>query len=156
MSIKHLALAAVLAASTQSPALAADHQILLKNQGPGGALMVFQPAFLAIAPGDTVHFVPTDLGHDVQSIPGMIPAGATPLKGEPSKPYDVKLTTPGLYGVRCRPHYAMGMVAVIVVGGKPANLDQARAVAVPGMAKPRIDALLAQAASVTSARKKHA
>jgi hypothetical protein len=43
----------------------------------------------------------------------------------------------------------MGMVGMIVVGGPPANLVQAKAVNVPGMAKPRMDALLAQAASVT-------
>jgi pseudoazurin len=86
----------------------------------------------------------------------MLPNGATPLKGAASQPYAVTLTAPGLYGVRCRPHYAMGMVGVIVVGGKPANLAQAQAVTVPGMAKARMDGLLTQAAAVTEPKAKKA
>ena len=158
MSPVRLACAVALFAAVSSAAFAADHQVLTKNQGSDGSAMVFEPSFLAIAPGDTVHFVPTDPGHNVETIPGMLPAGATALKGEPSKPYDVTFTTPGLYGVRCRPHYAMGMVAVIVVGGPPANLDQAKAVVAPGMAKARMDPLLVKAAAVkpANAKKHHA
>ncbi len=154
MSPVRLTLAAVLALASPLAAHAADHQVLMKNQGAGGAMMVFEPAFLQVSPGDTVHFVPTDPGHDIETIPGMLPAGAASLKGEPSKPYDVTFTTPGLYGVRCRPHYAMGMVGVVVVGGKPANLAQAQAVVTPGMAKARMDGLLAQAAAVTEPKAK--
>ena len=148
-----LACTIALFAAAPLAASAADHQVMLKNQGADGSTMVFEPAFVSVQPGDTVHFIPTDPGHNVETIPGMLPAGATALKGDPSKPYDVTFTTPGLYGVRCRPHFAMGMVGMIVVGGPPANLDQAKAVTVPGMAKTRMDALLAKAAAVKPAAK---
>lgn len=46
----------------------------------------------------------------------------------------VTLTQEGVYGVKCTPHYGMGMVALIVVG-KPLNLDQAKAVKQTGKAK---------------------
>ena len=46
----------------------------------------------------------------------------------------VTLTAPGAYGVKCTPHYGMGMVALVVVG-EPANLAEAQAVKHPGKAK---------------------
>ena len=38
--------------------------------------MVFEPAFVKIAPGDTVKFVSTDKGHNAEIIKGMLPEGA--------------------------------------------------------------------------------
>jgi hypothetical protein len=46
----------------------------------------------------------------------------------------VKFDQAGVYGVKCMPHYGMGMVAMIVVG-TPANIDQAKAVPQVGKAK---------------------
>lgn len=135
------AFAAVLAAGT---AHAADHQVEMLNKGEHG-VMVFQPNFIQAAPGDTVTFVPTDKGHDAASIDGMIPEGAQPFKGEISKPLTVTVDKEGVYGVKCVPHYGMGMVALIVVG-KPVNLDQAKTVKQPGKAKAVFADLLAKAA----------
>lgn len=116
-----------------SGAHAADHQVQMLNKGEHG-VMVFQPNFVEAAPGDTVTFVPTDKGHDAASINGMIPEGAQAFKGEISKPITVTLDKEGVYGIKCVPHYGMGMVALIVVG-KPANLEQAKTVKQPGKAK---------------------
>ena len=124
------ALAAMLAAGG---AAAADHQVEMLNKGEQGA-MVFQPNFIQAAPGDTVTFVPTDKGHDAVSIDGMLPDGAQGFKGEMNKPVTVTVDKEGVYGVKCAPHYGMGMVALIVVG-QPANLEQAKAVKQPGKAK---------------------
>ena len=124
------ALAAMRATGT---AYAADHQVQLLNKGEQG-VMVFQPNYIEAAPGDTVTFVPTDKGHDAASIDGMIPDGAQPFKGEISKPITVTVDKEGVYGVKCVPHYGMGMVALIVVG-KPVNLEQAKTVKQPGKAK---------------------
>jgi len=41
---------------------------------------------------------------------------------------------PGIYGVRCKPHYGMGMVGLIVVG-QPDNVEKAKAASHPGKAK---------------------
>lgn len=124
------AFAALLAAGT---AYAADHQVQMLNKGEKG-IMVFQPAFVEAAVGDTVTFVPTDKGHDAASIDGMLPDGAQPFKGEMSKPITITIGAEGVYGVKCVPHYGMGMVALIVAG-KPTNLDKAKTVKQPGKAK---------------------
>ncbi len=123
-------------------AQAADHQVQMLNKGEKGA-MVFQPDFIVAAPGDTVTFVPTDKSHDAESIKGMIPEGATPFKGKVNEQITVTLDKEGVYGIKCTPHYGMGMVALIVVGN-PGNLEEASAVKHPGKAKRVFAALLEQ------------
>lgn len=129
-----IAISATLAAFLlASGAQAADHQVQMLNKGEKGA-MVFQPAFIKAAPGDTVTFIPVDKGHDAESIKGMIPDGAEPFKGKMNEQITVKLEKEGVYGVKCTPHYGMGMVALIAVG-EPVNLEQAKAIKHPGKAK---------------------
>lgn len=123
-------------------AQAADHEVQMLNKGEKGA-MVFQPDMIQAAPGDTVTFLPTDKGHDAESIKGMLPDGAEPFKGKISQPITVTVTAEGVYGVKCTPHYGMGMVALIVVG-QPANLEEAKAVKHPGKAKKVFTDLFAQ------------
>ena len=126
-------------------AQAADHEVQMLNNGDKGA-MVFQPDFIQAAPGDTVTFLPTDKSHDAESIKGMIPEGAEPFKSKMSEKITVKLDVEGVYGVKCTPHYGMGMVALIVVG-QPVNLEQAQAVKQAGKAKKVFADLFAQAAN---------
>ncbi|RWI13043.1 MAG: pseudoazurin [Mesorhizobium sp.] len=121
---------------------AEEHVVQMLNKGEKGA-MVFQPAFVKAAPGDTVKFVPTDKTHDAQSIKGMIPDGAEPFKGKTNEEITVTLTQEGVYGVKCAPHYGMGMVALIAVG-KPVNLDTATAAKHAGKAKKVFADLLSQ------------
>ena len=128
-----LAAAAFATLAMAGGAQAADHEVQMLNKGEKGA-MVFQPDLIQAAPGDTVTFVPTDKSHDAESIKGMIPEGAEPFKGKMSEKITVTVTAEGVYGVRCIPHYGMGMVALIVVG-KPANLEEAKVVKHPGKAK---------------------
>ncbi|WEK06780.1 MAG: pseudoazurin [Candidatus Devosia phytovorans] len=128
-----------------APAHAADHEILMLNKGAAGA-MVFEPAGLRIAPGDTVTFVPTDKGHNVESIKEVLPEGAEAFKGGMGKEVVVTFTQEGLYGIKCLPHFGMGMVAAIVVGdGAPTNLAQTETVKLPGKAKDRFAAALVDA-----------
>ena len=136
-------LAAVAAVAFADPVLAADHQVQMLNKGEKGA-MVFQPDYIEAAPGDTVTFIPTDKGHDAESIKGMIPEGAEPFKGKINQEVKVTLDKEGLYGVKCTPHYGMGMVALIKVG-TPANAEEVKAVKHPGKAKTHFEALLTQA-----------
>ena len=124
-------------------AFAADHQVQMLNKGEKSA-MVFQPDYIEAAPGDTVTFIPTDKGHDAESIKGMIPEGAEPFKGKINQEVKVTLDKEGLYGVKCTPHYGMGMVALIKVG-TPANAEEVKTVKHPGKAKTHFEALLTQA-----------
>lgn len=97
-------------------------------------VMVFEPALIKVAPGDTVKFVSTDKGHNAETIKGMLPDGAATFVGKMGEDVAVKFDQAGIYGVKCTPHYGMGMVAMVVVG-TPANEEQARAVPQVGKAR---------------------
>ncbi|MGH6895800.1 MAG: pseudoazurin [Geminicoccaceae bacterium] len=138
-----LCLMAAASLTATGPALATAHEIRMLNKGAAG-IMVFEPAFLEIAPGDTVHFRAVNKGHNAASIDGMIPDGAAPWKGGLSKDVDVTFAVEGVYGVRCVPHYAMGMVALIAVGNPSSDLEAASQIKHPGKAKSRMAELLAR------------
>ena len=53
----------------------------------------------------------------------MLPADATPFVGKNGEDVAVTFDKPGIYGVKCLPHYGMGMVALVVVG-TPANIGR--------------------------------
>jgi pseudoazurin len=125
-----------------APAAAKDIVVHMKNKGAAG-VMVFEPAFVRAQVGDTVRFVPTDKSHNAETIPGMLPAGGQSFKGKINEAIAFKVTKPGVYGIKCQPHLSMGMVA-LVQAGAPANLGEAKAVKLPGLAKRRMDGLLAQ------------
>lgn len=114
-------------------AQAAEHEVHMLNKGEKGA-MVFEPDLVLAAPGDTIRFIPTDKTHNAETIKGMLPEGAKSFKGKVNEEFSVTVTEEGVYGVKCMPHYAMGMVMAIVVGDA-ANLDAVKAVKHPGKAK---------------------
>jgi pseudoazurin len=133
---------AILAAATAfaGAANAAEHEVLMLNKGDKGA-MVFQPDFVAAQPGDTIRFVPTDKSHNAESIKGMLPAGAEGFTSKVNEEVVYTVTEEGLYGVKCTPHYGMGMVMLISVG-EPVNLEEAKTVKHPGKAKGLFKSLL--------------
>ncbi len=110
------ATATALALVAGSAAFAETHEVQMLNRGPDGETMVFEPAFLEIASGDTVRFVATDPSHNAESVLDMMPDGAEAFKGRINEEIEVTFDADGLYGVKCQPHYAMGMVMTIAVG----------------------------------------
>jgi pseudoazurin len=135
-------LVALLMAAT-APAYAANFEVQMLNKGEAGA-MVFEPALVQVAVGDTVTFLPTDKGHNAESIKDAMPEGAEAFKGQMGKEIVVTFTVEGIYGVKCAPHFGMGMVAAVIVGA-PTNLDAVKEAKLPGKAKERFEAALAQA-----------
>lgn len=127
-----LATAAVLM-TMAGGAYAAEIEVKMLNRGAQG-VMVFEPALVKVTPGDTVKFIATDKGHNAETIKGMLPADAAPFLGKNGEDVAVTFDKPGVYGVKCLPHYGMGMVALVVVG-TPDNVDAAKSVAQPGKAK---------------------
>ena len=99
----------------------ANHVVKMLNQGSGG-VMVFEPAVLKIAVGDSVTFESTDAAHNSASLPGMIPENAVSWNGRLSRDITVTLTEPGVYAYQCTPHSMMAMVGVIQVGNDSSNL----------------------------------
>jgi len=140
---KIAALAALTLATAASAALAAEHEIKIKNTNGKGKFMVFEPDFLKVAPGDTVKFVLVDKNHNAESITGVWPEGVAPFKGEMNQDTEFVAEMPGIYGVKCHPHYTMGMVAIIVAG-ELTNKDQFTTFKAPGGAKKRWEELAAQ------------
>lgn len=129
----------VAGAMAAAPAGAAEYEVQMLNKGADGP-MAFEPSYLKITPGDTVHFRATDKGHNVLSIEGMAPDGAAPFQGKMNEDVTVTFDKPGVYGFECKPHYGMGMVGMIVVGD-PLNLADAQAVPQKGKAKKRFEHL---------------
>ena len=101
-------------------AWAADHQVRMK--GTGTQSMDFEPAFLRIAPGDTVTFLPDVAGHNVGSIDGMSPPGTEPWVSSIDEQLTVTFSAEGLHGYQCPPHLEMGMVGLVQVGEAAARL----------------------------------
>lgn len=91
------------------------HEVKMYTRNAQGP-MIYAPEFLHIAPGDSVRFIPTQPSHNAATIDNMIPAQASPFRSQINEDFTVTLTEPGLYGIKCSPHYAMGMVMLIEVG----------------------------------------
>lgn len=140
-----LILAATLALASHS-AMAANFEVQMLNKGPAGTF-VFEPTLTRIAAGDTVTFVPTDRGHNAESVAGLLPEGAQTFKGATSQEIAVTFTVPGAYEIKCAPHYGLGMVAVVVVGDDPANLDALKAAKQPPKVAERLKAVFDQLAA---------
>ncbi len=115
---------------------AAEHEIRMVGEGVE-ARMAFEPAFVHAAPGDAIRFVAVDGYHNAETVRDLFPAGASPFKGDIGEDFSVTLTVEGVYPVICKSHYAVGMVALIVVGEMPERAALERAVAGPHPLKAR-------------------
>jgi pseudoazurin len=127
---------------TSATGVAKEVEVKMLNRGPTGHF-VFAPEIVRIAPGDTVNFLATDKGHEVHTVPGLVPQGGQPFQGRMNDDLRVTLTVPGVYVVACRPHTVTGMLAVIVVGD-PVNLDKLDPSALYGKSRSKLEALLAE------------
>ncbi len=118
-------------------AKAEEFQIRMLNKGENGT-MIFEPDFVKAQPGDTIRFLPTDKGHNAEIIKGMLPEGVEIFKSKLNEEYVMTVESEGVYGIKCTPHYAMGMIALISVG-EPVNLEEAKAVKHKGKAASRFE-----------------
>jgi pseudoazurin len=106
--------------------LAVGHEVKMLNSGSEG-FMVFEPAVVKAAVGDTITFKATDMAHNSASIEGMIPEGANSWNGAMSQDVTVTVNKEGIYVYQCTPHSMMAMVGVIQVGGSLSNMDSIQA-----------------------------
>lgn len=135
----------ILALLANSSAMAEDHQVQMLNKDSEGRTMQFEPAYLYIAPGDTVTFVPTSKTHNSEAIPTLIPANAEGWKGKINEEITVTFDEAGLYVYKCMPHVGLGMIGLIQVGEPTEELDAAAVEKLPKKAKDRLAELLAEA-----------
>ena len=105
-----------------TPVIAADHTVEMLSSS-NGEMMVFKPAVLKIAPGDSVTWKATNPGHNTASIAGMTPDASLEWNGKINEELKITFTKEGVYGYKCTPHYILGMIGIIAVGDNLANLD---------------------------------
>lgn len=113
--LRTLTIGLAISVALAGAAWAENFDVQMLNRGEAGT-MIFEPAFLRVAPGDTVTFLATDRGHNAESVPEMTPEGGTEFEARINEEIVVTYDVEGVYGIRCKPHYAMGMVMVIAVG----------------------------------------
>ena len=135
--MKYFALAAAMFMST--PAFAADLTIEMLNKDAHGNKMVYSKEIASIEVGDTVTWVPTDNGHNVEMI-----SSPNDLKFKSKNNKEAKITfeVPGLYLYWCTPHKGMGMIGLVVVGGDTSNADTVAKAKVRGKSKKKLKKLL--------------
>jgi pseudoazurin len=138
-----VAAAILLAGLFAGPASAEEHVVKMMNANGKGKFMLFEPEFIKANIGDTVKFVPTNKGHNAEMIADLWPEGAAEFKGALNEEVVLTIDKPGIYGIKCLPHYPMGMLAMIVAGD-PTNKAQLDSYSPPGTAAKRYNALKEQ------------
>ena len=133
-----------LLAAMATPALAEDISVDMLNKRDDGAKMVYSEDISTIEVGDSITWLPTSKGHNVEFIAG--PDGwKAPKKSKLSKEYAYTFDTPGVYLYQCTPHKSMGMIAIVVVGEADPKVvkDRLKDAKVKGKSKKKLKALLA-------------
>ena len=105
-----------------SSSFAADENIEMLNK-LGKESMVYSKKIARVNIGDTVTWLATSKGHNVEFIKGGVPAGVDKFKSKFNKDVSYKFTIPGIYAYWCTPHKSMGMIGFIVVGDNKSNLE---------------------------------
>lgn len=123
-----------------TPALAADVTIEMLNKDADGNKMVFSQEIVQINSGDTVTWVPTSKGHNVEIIAS--PNGMK-YKSKNNKEAKITFDQPGIYYYWCTPHKGMGMIGLVVVDGDLSNKDEVAKAKALGKSKKKLKALLA-------------
>ena len=126
-----------------SSANAADTTIEMLNKRDDGGKMVYSEDITKIDVGDTITWVPTSKGHNVEFIAG--PEGFDlPKKSKNSKEVSISFDEPGIYYYWCTPHKSMGMIALVVVGDDTSNIEDIAAAKAVGKSKKKLATLLSK------------
>ena len=123
-----------------TPAMAADVTIEMLNKDADGNKMVYSQEIAQIDSGDTVTWVPTSKGHNVEIIAS--PNGMK-YKSKNGKEAKITFDQPGIYYYWCTPHKGMGMIGLVVVDGDLSNKDEVAKAKALGKSKKKLKALLA-------------
>lgn len=133
----------MLALMLPSAALAETIEVKMVNRGEYGS-MVYEPDYVELKPGDSLHFIAANKSHNAASIDGMVPGGYAGFKGKIDEEITVSFDQPGFYGIKCSPHYGMGMVMVVKVGAATMT-DSFRNFDAPPRAKKRFQEIFERA-----------
>jgi len=141
--MKNLLSTVALMVALSTPAFAVDTTVEMLNKRDDGAKMAYSEDISTIEVGDSITWLPTSKGHNVEFIAG--PDGwDAPRKSKLSKEVTITFDTPGVYLYQCSPHKTMGMIAIVVVGElTQEGVDAIKDAKVKGKSKKKLKALLA-------------
>ena len=132
----------IVVAVAVAPALASVTVEML-NKNADGDKMVYSQEIVNIAVGESVTWVPTSKGHNVEIIAA--PEGFNiPKKSKNGKEVAITFDVPGIYYYWCTPHKGMGMIALVVVGDDTSNKDDVAKAKALGKSKKKLKALLGE------------
>ena len=128
---------------TTTSVFADDITLEMLNKRDDGAKMVYSEDIARVNVGDTITWVPTSKGHNVEMVAG--PAGVElPKKSKNNKEFAMTFETPGIYYYWCTPHKSMGMIGLVVVGDDVSNKDAIAKAKAMGKSKKKFKALLGE------------
>ena len=141
--MKNLLSTVAVMVALSTPAFAADTTVEMLNKRDDGAKMAYSEDITRIDVGDTITWVPTSKGHNVEFVAG--PEGwDAPKKSKNNKEVAITFDIPGIYFYQCSPHKGMGMIAFVVVGDDTSNLADIAGAKVVGKSKTKFADLLDQ------------
>ncbi len=121
-------------------AFAEDMTIEMLNKRDDGAKMVYSEDIARVDVGDTITWVPTSKGHNVQFV--TVPEGVEKIKSKNNKEVSFTFEKEGVYLYVCTPHKGMGMIALVVVGDSLENLDSIKKSRMNGKSKRKLKELV--------------
>ena len=111
------------------------------NKRDDGQKMVYSEDVARVNVGDTVTWVPTSKGHNVEIVAA--PEGFDiPKKSKNNKEVSITFDVPGIYYYWCTPHKSMGMIGLVIVGDDVSNKDAIAKAKAMGKSKKKLKALL--------------
>ena len=113
------------------------------NKRDDGQKMVYSEDIARVNVGDTVTWVPTSKGHNVEIVAA--PEGFDiPKKSKNNKEVSITFDVPGIYYYWCTPHKSMGMIGLVIVGDDVSNKDAIAKAKAMGKSKKKLKALLGE------------
>lgn len=113
------------------------------NKRDDGARMVYSEDIAKVNVGDTVTWLPTSKGHNVEIVAA--PEGFDiPKKSKNNKEVSITFDVPGIYYYWCTPHKGMGMIGLVIVGDDISNKDAIAKAKAMGKSKKKLKALLGE------------
>ena len=126
----------------QNESISATYDVDMLNKRDDGEKMVYSTDVLHVNLNDTVTWLPTTKGHNVEFIEAPESADLPKKPSKVNKEFSYTFNEPGIYLYQCSPHKSMGMIALVVVDGNLSNIDDIASTRVVGKSKKKLKDLL--------------
>ena len=118
-------------------------ELEMLNKDTAGRKMVYSQELVHVDLGDTITWIPTSKGHNVEIIAA--PEGFDiPKKSKNGKEVSIEFTVPGIYYYWCTPHKGMGMIGLVVVDNDTSNKGVIAKAKAMGKSKKKLKTLLGE------------